>query len=82
MDANFSPTECESGWYGESCKNLCSINCKNTTCNPMTGHCEIGCVSGWTGPFCSRGNCSFPALWHVVKEQMENGAFIFCDITL
>lgn len=50
-------TECIDGWYGENCSLPCEGNCKGSNiCNHTTGLCDVGCVSGWTGPMCSKGN--------------------------
>lgn len=47
---------CRKGWYGVNCSQQCAGQCRdNTTCNHVTGHCERGCASGWTGIFCNRG---------------------------
>lgn len=49
--------ECREGLYGERCSQLCSGNCKdNKTCNHVTGQCDEGCTTGWTGAMCDKGN--------------------------
>ena len=52
---NFHQKGCEYGSYGEGCKQRCGKNCVNNICNLVTGHCEGGCISGWTGHLCDQG---------------------------
>nr|XP_034319436.1 scavenger receptor class F member 2-like [Crassostrea gigas] len=45
--------KCTEGWYGDSCGLQCSGHCRDgTTCNHVTGQCDIGCAAGWTGVIC------------------------------
>lgn len=40
-----------------NCSHQCSGHCRgNTICNHATGHCNKGCVEGWTGNKCETGN--------------------------
>ena len=52
---NFYQIGCEYGSYGDGCKQRCGKNCVNNTCNLVTGRCERGCFSGWTGHLCDQG---------------------------
>lgn len=47
--------------YGENCRNACSPNCYNQTCDRFNGRCHIGCKDGYYGEMCERGN-HFPVL--------------------
>lgn len=48
--------ECREGWYGDSCSQQCAGRCRdNTACNHVTGQCEEGCESGWTGTLYEKG---------------------------
>lgn len=48
--------ECQPGYYGIGCLESCSVNCYSTRCNKVTGHCDSGCNSGWTGDKCDQRN--------------------------
>lgn len=53
----FIQIECVIGWYGENCNRRCAGHCKDgTTCNHVTGQCNEGCDTGWTGFMCDKGN--------------------------
>lgn len=40
-----------------NCKEQCVGHCKdNTSCNSVTGQCDGGCDTGWTGFHCNKGN--------------------------
>lgn len=45
---------CDKGYFGLGCNSTCyNANCKNSSiCEPIEGECKIGCIKGWTGPFC------------------------------
>ncbi|XP_062599879.1 multiple epidermal growth factor-like domains protein 10 [Saccostrea cucullata] len=46
-------TPCASGSYGLECKHQCAGHCRDDgTCNSVTGNCDKGCASGWTGSLC------------------------------
>ncbi|XP_065930258.1 uncharacterized protein [Magallana gigas] len=50
--------ECNNGTYGYNCVNNCSGHClNNSPCNKQTGHCDGGCIPGYTDPYCSK-KCS------------------------
>lgn len=52
----FIGVECGEGWYGVNCSQQCKGHCKdNAACNHMTGQCDKGCDSGWTGNLCDEG---------------------------
>lgn len=54
---NYIRIECREGLYCEKCSQLCTGNCKdNKTCNHVTGQCDEGCTTGWTGAMCGKGN--------------------------
>lgn len=47
--------ECQNEYYGKDCKNKCSVNCKMTnSCDKITGQCDGGCITGWSGNSCSQ----------------------------
>ncbi|KAI8775878.1 multiple epidermal growth factor domains protein 6 [Biomphalaria glabrata] len=61
---------CEKGDSGTNCDNaaprklsngsmVCSVNCLNKTCHPVTGSCTLGCVKGFGDVNCSTScaNC-------------------------
>lgn len=58
----FYVTECGEGWYGVNCSQHCGGHCKdNMKCNHVTGQCDEGCATGWTGTTCSKGKtCDIP----------------------
>ena len=46
-------TECDVGFFGANCKELCSLNCKTPgSCDKVKGQCEGGCQAGWTQRKC------------------------------
>ena len=47
---------CPYGRYGEGCVSVCSVTCAYPVCDKITGVCEEGCRSGYTGDFCHEGN--------------------------
>lgn len=52
----FSFIVCADGTYGYNCVKNCSGQCLiNSSCNKQTGHCEMGCNSGYTDNKCSLG---------------------------
>lgn len=49
--------ECPNGQYGLGCKKRCTGYCKhNTSCNHVTGLCDLGCADGYIGTLCNKGN--------------------------
>ena len=50
---------CQPTWWGKLCENKCSFFCNSSECNMDDGSCEHGCIDGYTGTFCSRGNYKF-----------------------
>lgn len=52
--------ECQNEYYGKDCKNKCSVNCKMTrSCDKITGQCDGGCITGWSGHSCSQSKRAF-----------------------
>lgn len=52
----FCIKECEEGRYGVNCSQRCLGHCKeDASCNHVTGRCDGGCDTGWTGNLCERG---------------------------
>lgn len=45
--------------YGENCRYSCSLHCTNQTCDRFNGSCLIGCVDGFYGKSCDRGNADW-----------------------
>ncbi|XP_060551560.1 multiple epidermal growth factor-like domains protein 10 [Ruditapes philippinarum] len=48
-------TECDEGYYGKDCKELCNRTCKRTErtmCHNVNGICIGGCIEGYIGNFC------------------------------
>lgn len=51
--------ECQPGFYGANCGYTCSLNCYymyTNRCDTVSGYCNNGCLSGWTGSRCSQRN--------------------------
>lgn len=58
--AAFYWLECKEDWYGINCSQQCVGNCRNgTTCNHVTGRCDVGCSEGWTGSMCNEGDSEY-----------------------
>lgn len=54
FDLRIYNSDCLPGEYGADCKQTCSPNCHNNTCDQYTGVCSQGCSSpGYLPPFCS-----------------------------
>lgn len=69
---------CEIGKYGKGCSNLCSGQClQNVTCNPITGHCDSGCASGYVEPFCSKGMCVIIACLSKTKSRTSHLKYLY-----
>lgn len=47
--------------YGDNCRQPCSLQCYNNTCDRFTGRCLLGCKDGFNGELCDRGN-DYPGL--------------------
>lgn len=41
--------------YGEYCRNPCSLQCYNDTCDKINGRCLIGCKDGFYSELCDKG---------------------------
>lgn len=41
--------------YGEYCRNPCSMQCYNNTCDKINGRCLIGCKDGFYSDLCDKG---------------------------
>lgn len=49
-------TKCTKGSFGVNCSEECVGYCRdNNLCNHVTGLCDNGCASGWTGYMCDEG---------------------------
>ncbi|XP_071115902.1 scavenger receptor class F member 1-like [Haliotis cracherodii] len=49
-------TDCDTGYFDQSCSSVCSKKCKNRSCqlsSSGSGACTEGCVPGYQGPGCS-----------------------------
>ncbi|XP_048248003.1 cell death abnormality protein 1-like isoform X2 [Haliotis rufescens] len=66
-ETGYCRTECDTGYYGLSCKPTCSKNCRNNTCvvsSHGSANCTDGCVPGYQGINCNipcdspGGNCT------------------------
>lgn len=56
----FISSECIEGRYGSKCLQQCPGHCRdNVTCNQVTGQCDGGCDTGWTGALCDKGSFFF-----------------------
>lgn len=48
--------ECQYGYHGRNCSNICSTNCNVTSrCDKVSGKCIGGCKPGWFGDMCDQG---------------------------
>ena len=52
----FIVSVCPYGRYGADCVSVCSVTCVNPVCEKITGVCDSGCRSGYTGDYCHEGN--------------------------
>ncbi|XP_060602446.1 scavenger receptor class F member 2-like [Ruditapes philippinarum] len=50
---NTACRECESGFFGQSCKQTCSDLCINNVCEFNTGICTKGCIAVLDNPICT-----------------------------
>lgn len=48
-------SECDSGYFGKGCENLCGRCSNNDVCNHVDGFCPDSCSAGWKGPGCKDG---------------------------
>lgn len=49
----YVPLDCDTGWYGEDCKEACG-QCRDLDqCSNINGTCLIGCRAGFQGDFCN-----------------------------
>ena len=49
-------SECDAGFYGDSCASVCGRCKSGTACNHVTGTCYGGCETGYTGDMCLQGS--------------------------
>ncbi|XP_048246420.1 multiple epidermal growth factor-like domains protein 10 [Haliotis rufescens] len=58
-------TQCHKGYFGQTCRSVCSSNCRNNTCQLIAsrgiGRCTEGCEPGYQGY-----NCIRPCGRHIV----------------
>jgi hypothetical protein len=43
---------CEPGFYGSDCEQICSLNCMNVSCDKISGECQFGCKDDYSGDKC------------------------------
>lgn len=61
---------CDIGYYGRGCQQKCSIFCKiSHDCNPVSGHCNMGCKNGWKGHECLESKGFFKSIFHIIHHQ-------------
>ena len=70
--------ECETGQFGEGCKETCSDHCAGdkNPCHHINGTCDMGCDPGYHGLLCIKGKL---AGWDGRGEITEN-YFLFLRI--
>ena len=53
----FLTSDCNNGYYGESCMVQCSKHCagNNNSCHHIIGTCDLGCDTGYQGALCIQG---------------------------
>lgn len=49
-------SECNVGFWGDNCSQLCSNHCDQLKCNGQTGECLHGCQEGYQLPSCTTSN--------------------------
>ena len=47
--------ECDEGYYGVGCKQICGYCTEISHCDHATGHCTEGCKDWFQGITCHRG---------------------------
>lgn len=47
--------ECESGYFGKDCENMCGWCFNNDVCDYVDGFCLDSCFVGWKGLDCKEG---------------------------
>lgn len=47
--------ECESGYFGKGCENMCGWCFNNDVCDYVDGFCLDSCFVGWKGLGCKDG---------------------------
>ncbi|XP_046581390.1 uncharacterized protein LOC124288853 isoform X3 [Haliotis rubra] len=52
LNSGTCPEGCRRGWYNKYCNQTCSTNCSKSVCNQQNGHCTLGCIDNYIGPFC------------------------------
>ena len=57
--------ECADGYFGRLCNNTCHCYDETEVCDKATGHCESGCMAGWTDADCQTG------------QRVGRGLFVF-----
>ena len=69
--------ECNDGFYGDTCQNNCSTNCKSPACNKTNGICP-GCKDRFHGNMCDTpclSNCKSCKQADGVCKECEDGLF-------
>lgn len=49
----YVPLDCDTGWYGEDCKETCRQCRDPDQCSHINGTCLTGCRAGFQGDFCN-----------------------------
>ncbi|XP_067659850.1 multiple epidermal growth factor-like domains protein 10 isoform X1 [Haliotis asinina] len=52
LNTGTCPEGCGRGWHGKYCNYTCSTSCSKNVCNQQNGHCTLGCIDNFVGPFC------------------------------
>ena len=49
-------TECETGYFGRNCTEVCGFCIDGEPCHNVEGTCKNGCDQGYQGLTCTEGN--------------------------
>ena len=59
------------GFYGENCSKPCPQNCQEGHCHITEGTC-LGCIAGYRGPNCSKGESYWLNMNHVMNPTSRH----------